>query len=336
MEPGDYPSSDGRQVTKAADVGPGGADPKAPGSEGEPTPATPPPTTDQAWPGWVMDLLIASLVAQALIAAMTGPGLGISALISRFFEWSRGYRPGDPVPDVGAWLRESAPGEPLQAIVDAITPPIRAAHLEGAFVGSRSAQAALEYAEAGGSLGDDRDPALRLSVNWGDWEPGHPEAARALLEPGGLERLLYQSDAVINGIASNRLDAIGRVLGEGLRQGHSPAQIGRALRELGHDPAWAHMTALTETNRAQSFAAVQEYIAAGLKYKGWMTAFDQRVCKICDENAHHENGRPRIVPINMLFPSGDPWPPGHPRCRCAPIPILSSQLDAAGLGGNIA
>lgn len=321
----------GGGISKAAvpDDGPGGADPKEQGSEGEPTPTTPPPTTDHSWPGWVMDLVIASLVAQALIAAMSGPGLGISALLGSFLEWTRGYRPGDPVPDVGAWLREVAPGDPLGRIVDAITPAIRQAHTEGAFVGQQSAQAALEYVQTGGNLGDDRDPALQLSVNWGDWVPGHPEAAQALLEPGGLERLLYQSNAVIKGIANNRLDEVGRILGEGLAQGHSPAQIGRALRELGNDAKWAHMTALTETNRAQSYAAVMEYRRAGLKFKGWMTAFDQRVCKICDHNAHHEDGRPRIVPIDELFPSGDPWPPGHPRCRCAPIPILNLDFTKA-------
>lgn len=317
----------GGNLRKAADVGPGGADPK----DQEPVTAPPP---DQAWPGWLMDTIIASLIAQQLMAAMTS-GLGISVLLHSFLDWAGHWRTGDPVPDVGAWLREAAPSDPLQAIVDAITPPIRAAHLEGAFVGQRSAQAVLEYVADGGDLSGDRDPALTLSVNWSDWEPGHPEAARALLDPNGLERLLYQSNVIIKGIASNRLDQVGRILGEGLARGDAPATIGRALRELGKDPIWAHMTALTETNRAQSWAAVQSYIDAGLKYKGWMTAFDQRVCKLCDHNAHEAPGVPRIVPINELFPSGDPWPPGHPRCRCAPIPILADQLAARGLGGNI-
>lgn len=312
----------GGNLRKAADVGPGGADPK----DQEPVTAPPP---DQAWPGWLMDTIIASLIAQQLMAAMTGPGLAISAPLHDFLAWTQGYRPGDPMPDVNAWLRTTAPGEPLQAIVDAITPVIRDAHIEGAHVGQRAAQAVLEYVQDGGDLGVDRDPALTLSVNWGDWEPGHPEAARALLDPNGLERLLYQSNVIIRGIASNRLDQVGRILGEGLARGDAPATIGRALRELGQDPVWAHMTALTETNRAMSWAAVQSYIDAGLKYKGWMTAFDQRVCKLCDENAHEAPGVPRIVPIDMLFPSGDPWPPGHPRCRCAPIPILTMDFAKA-------
>lgn len=312
----------GGGISKAADVGPGGADPK----DQEPVTAPPP---DQAWPGWLMDTIIASLIAQQLMAAMTGPGLAISGLLHDFLAWTQGYRPGDPMPDVNAWLRTTAPGEPLQAIVDAITPVIRDAHIEGAHVGQRAAQAVLEYVQDGGDLGADRDPALTLSVDWGSWEPGHPEAARALLDPNGLERLLYQSNVIIKGIASNRLDAVGRILGEGLARGDAPAKIGQALRELGKDPVWAHMTALTETNRAMSFAAGQSYIDAGLKYKGWMTAFDQRVCKICDKNAHHADGKPRIVPISMLFPSGDPWPPGHPRCRCAPIPILAMDFAKA-------
>ena len=142
------------------------------------------------------------------------------------------------------------------------------------------------------------------------------------MEPGGLERLLYQSNVVVKGVAGNRLDAIGKVLGEGLAKGHAPDKIGRDLRELLGDPVKARQIAVTETNRAMSWAAVIGYRNAGLKYKGWMTALDQRVCPVCFNNEFEAPGVPRIVPIDELFPSGDPWPPAHPHCRCATIPVF--------------
>lgn len=319
------PRVHGGNLRKAVEPGegPGDADPKAQ----EPIAAPPPP--DQRWPGWILDLVIASLVAQALMGALAAPGMGISGLVRRFFEWTRGWVRGDPVPDTRGWLLHST--DTLQRLVEAIEGPIRDAHVEGALVGQRAAQAVLD---AIGEAGDAR-AALELSINWGDWTPGHPEAARALLDAPGLENLLYQSGVTIRGIAEGRLEEIARILSEGLARGDAPNTIARALAEALGNSSWAKMTAVTETNRAMSYAAVQEYRAAGLLYKGWMTAFDQRVCPICKNNESNDDGTPRIVPIDELFPSGDPWPPGHPRCRCAPIPILQHQLDALGLGGNI-
>lgn len=322
------PRVHGGNLRKAVEPGegPGDADPKAQ----EPATAPPPPE-DLRWPGWLLDMIIATLIAQALVDALTAPGMAISALVRRFYDWLGGWQSGDPVFDIRGWLGQTGT---LERIVEAITPAIRDAHTEGAFVGQRAAQAVLD---ALGEFGDARHArnALEMSIDWGGWTPGHPEAARALLDAPGLENLLYQSGVTIRGIAEGRLDEIARILSEGLARGDAPDTIARALAERLGDSRWAKMTAVTETNRAMSYAAVQEYRRAGLRYKGWMTAFDQRVCPICKHNEFNEDGSPRIVPIDELFPSGDPWPPAHPRCRCAPIPILQWQIDALGLTGNI-
>lgn len=300
-----------RGITKAAD-----ADPKAP----EPVPVPP----DQRWPGWLVDMAIAGLVSAELLAAMTAvmSGPAISTLISDFLEWA-----GDPAKVtrspamIEEWLRLRAPSLEVR-IAEAIAGPVRAAHLEGGYVGQESAKAVLESGLDLLGMSPDDAAAVRLSVNWGDWAPGHPEAAQLLLEPGGLGRLLDESNVIIKGIARNRLDEVGKVLGQGLREGLSPKQIGVRLRELGMNETWAKLTALTETNRAQSAAAVMQYREAGQLEKGWMTAHDQRVCKKCHHNAYELDGSERIIAIDARFPSGDLYPPGHPRCRCAPIPII--------------
>jgi SPP1 gp7 family putative phage head morphogenesis protein len=295
-------------VTKAAQAD--DADPKAQPQQPEPVPP------DQRWPGWLLDAVIAAIVTEMLLSAM--PGLDISALIDSFAHWSRGYRPGDPVPDVMLWIR-NLPADVRPDFEAAIRPALRAAHAEGALVGERSAAALIDFARDGGDVREHGG----FDIEWDGWTPGHPSAAEALLERGGLERLLYQSNTVIKGIAASRLDELGRVLGRGLANGDAPDKIARDIRrDVLNNPAWAKRVAITETNRAMSWAAVIGYRNAGLKYKGWITAYDQRVCMICHNNEWEAPGVPRIVPIDELFPSGDPWPPAHPHCRCAPIPVF--------------
>jgi hypothetical protein len=320
----------GGNLRKAAvpDDGPGDADPKAQ----EPATA-PPPAPDTRWPGWMMDMVIASLVAGAILEAM--PGLPIGDLISLFKRLAKGW-PKDPpswremepqarrgtVERVVWELRQD--GWPVR-VADVLRDPILQAHLEGHYVGQQVGREVARAVFDGHDM--ESGPALQLSINWNDWVPGHPEAARLLIEPGGLERLLRESGAVASRLAEGRLDQIGRIIGEGLADGLSPKEIAGRLRALVNDPDWAYMTAVTETNRAMSAASVMQYREAGLLFKGWLTAFDQRVCKICHENERLPDGRPRVVPIDELFPSGDPWPPGHPRCRCAPIPVVSPPMD---------
>lgn len=320
----------GGNLRKAAvpDDGPGDADPKAQ----EPV-AAPPPAPDTRWPGWLLDMAIATVVMNAILGAM--PGLPIGELISLFKRLQRSWPK-----DLPTW-REMEPqarrgtvervlwelrqdGWPVR-MAGVLRDPILSAHVEGHFVGQQVGRAVADATLDGHDI-TNPDAALRLSINWSDWTPGHPEAARLLIEPGGLERLLRESNVVIDRLAAGRLDQIGRIIGEGLADGLSPREIAGRLRALVNDPDWAMMTAVTETNRAMSAASVMQYREAGLLFKGWMTAFDQRVCKICAKNERHSDGRPRIVPIDELFPSGDPWPPGHPRCRCAPIPVLNSMV----------
>jgi len=242
--------------------------------------------------------------------------VAISALLSNFLDWA-GKAPRTEQ-GIGQWLR--AETRLLSDIEMGITPPVRGAHLEGGLVGQESAREVLRYQETGDILND--GPAVQLSVNWGDWTPGHPEAAQLLLDPGGLARLLAQSNITIKQIAANRLDELGRILGQGLSEGLSPAQIARRIEDWGASEGNAYRIALTETNRAQSAAALNEYRGAGMLEKGWMTAHDQRVCKICHNNAYELDGRERIIAIDARFPSGDLHPPGHPHCRCALIPVI--------------
>lgn len=305
------------EVRKA--VAPDDFESGAPDLEGDADPkAQAPIPPDQRWPGWAVDTAIALAVMPMLQSAMNA-GVRVGVLISLLKSWLSGlsFRPGDPVPDVRSWLDTGT--DIGDRLFEELIPPIRQAHIEGAMVGQRSAEALMDWVR---EHDESARNAVEISLDWGDWEPGHPDAARLLLEPGGLERLLAQSNVQIRSIVDHRMDRIGQIIGRGLQRGDAPEKIATELEKLTGDMAWARMTAITETNRAMSAASVDSYKRGGCWGKGWMTALDQRVCLLCEVNERNPDGTPRVVPIDAQFPSGDPWPPGHPHCRCASIPVF--------------
>jgi len=83
--------------------------------------------------------------------------------------------------------------------------------------------------------------------------------------------------------------------------------------------------ARTEAREATAEAALQKNKDRGARFKVSITAGDDRVSDICQEN---EAEGP--IPIDDDFPSGDPRPPFHPNCRCTLAYITSDeQLERA-------
>jgi SPP1 gp7 family putative phage head morphogenesis protein len=74
----------------------------------------------------------------------------------------------------------------------------------------------------------------------------------------------------------------------------------------------AKQIAVTEWNRAASFATIEGYKAQGETHKVWFNVGDNRVCPICESN-----GAEGEVPINHEYAHGDGQPPAHPSCRCS-------------------
>jgi SPP1 gp7 family putative phage head morphogenesis protein len=341
-------------ITKAAEPGSGGADPKG---------QTPPP--DQRWPGWAQDLAIAAATTAAIQAALTAArGLTTTALgqlASRALEWARGWlesrrpAPGLPVPGPGPRFRGTArvdrggDDEPTldlrgwldsstdlpRIIEEALTRPITDTWLQGYMVGGRSAQAILDQLEAG----TDPRAAVSVDIDWGGWLPGDVAAARKILAADGSidgwEAMLRDARAVIKGVTASRLKDIAKVLADGLERGDSPDAIAKALAELLGDRRKAYNIAITETNRAMSAATLDTYRAMDVAEISWMTALDQRVCPICYLNEFEAPGVVRRIPIGTRFPSGDYHPPAHPGgCRCALVPVLDIDEFNKAAGGD--
>jgi SPP1 gp7 family putative phage head morphogenesis protein len=270
----------------------------------------------QAWPGWTIDLALAARYAAALSQGLLG-ALNPKRLVERWLA-ARGTGP-----DATAGSEE--PGHRAARVADArhwlgdagtsLEPPLRAVltdlYTEGYLVGDRSAVSIL----TGGP------------VDWGGWTPGHMTAARKLLSADGrqvgLDLLLSAWDVPIKSISANRLDDLAAVLADGLDAHQSPLQIAKAVEGILDDPKWARMVTLTELSRATTAAAHDRYSDAGVAATEWVTAPDDRVCRICGEN---RDAGP--VPLGEPFPSGDVGPPAHPHCRCAPIPVIDlSKAD---------
>jgi SPP1 gp7 family putative phage head morphogenesis protein len=83
----------------------------------------------------------------------------------------------------------------------------------------------------------------------------------------------------------------------------------------------AAIIARTEISNAQSYGNFVAWRESGMVQKiRWLTAEDEKVCDVCEENDNS------VVPIGQPFPTGDLYPGIHPACRCA-IVIEPSQMD---------
>lgn len=291
------------ELTKAGDP-----DPKEGAAE------TPPPVQpDTRWPAWAVDEAVSQYWADKIQQAMTR-GLDIRAMAEAWSRDTAHWRPGDPTPDPVTWLMSMGVG--VGRLADFLGPVLRDALTVGYSVGAQSSAAAM--------AGDAR---TGVTVDWSKFKPGNVDAARRVLSADGMDvglaQMLDDYGVTINAIAANRLDELAAVLADGLERGGAPQTIATAIRGAVADPGRAMTIAWTETNRAQSAASLDQYTARGVAAKEWFTARDQRVCPVCQANA--DQG---AIPLADSFVSGEPTPPGHPRCRCA---LLPATLTAAAV-----
>jgi hypothetical protein len=274
------------------------------------------------WPGWERDKKTAAVwkpriraamrkafdprgVAEAWLAAHAGLRKGDEPdLPDGFDENPQG--PDVYGPDPAGWL--AARGIDLVAVLAALITQIQT---EGYTIGYLSSAALLS-----GSA----------TVDWSAWTPGDAQAARLILDEAGrngLALLLDQAGVTIRSIAGNRLDKLAQALADALLHGDSADKLAGVLRGILDDPQWADMVAITELARASSVASMNSYRANGIEATYWATADDDRVCaSVCEPNEAQG-----AVPLGAAFQSGDTQPPGHPVCRCAPIPVLASLAD---------
>lgn len=291
----------GSAVTKAD----GGGDPKADASPAD------------LWPGWRHDLAAvghwAPLLAADLIGAVDAYALAQAYLAATP---AAAYLD-DQDPDKRKRLIEATVAflvaRGLRALLaQALARRMAALWTDGYLIGSASARALLDAIRTGQRMSD-------AVADLGDWRPGRTDIAEMLLgergDGAGLRQLLDAQGIEIRSIAQTRLADLARLLADGVLRGVDAEQLAEEIRALLGDQARAHLIATTEVSRASSAAAYRAYQRAGVRTTRWLTEDDVKVCPVCDANE-----RRGAVPIGTPYPSGDLYPPGHPRCRCAPIP----------------
>jgi SPP1 gp7 family putative phage head morphogenesis protein len=181
------------------------------------------------------------------------------------------------------WVRDKA-----QRLIEAIGQVIREALEEGWTAGTQTAveqlQEQLEQVEA---------------------DSGAGERLRALLDA---------AEVVIRSVADSRFNEMAEVLEQ---HRDDPGRAARELRAVLQAPQWAETVAITETARAMSAATQATYQANRVQRKSWLLAPDQRVCPTCSANAAQG-----AIDTTDRFASGDMYPPAHPNCRCALMPVI--------------
>ena len=203
--------------------------------------------------------------------------------------------------------------EPLKSVVDKLW-------AEGLALGYTAAgEALIEAQEA-------KKADTTSVVDWSKWKAGD-EAASLVAKKPGLMNLLRQAQGFTwKSFSDATLNDLGNSIGEAIALGLDAKRSARNIMNHVASPARALTIAITEQNRAISYATSVRYREAGVQQMEWLV-FDP--CKICAQNAN------QIVNIGQQFASGDQRPPAHPNCRCALAPVIPGFDDQPLPGATV-
>ena len=120
-------------------------------------------------------------------------------------------------------------------------------------------------------------------------------------------------------ISENTRDMLRSDVSQAIEQGWSNDRLAAAIEgNHGFSPERAEMIARTETAFADCAGNMAAYQESGIvQGKEWLLGSEHDLDDEC--NLNQEAG---VIPLDEDFPSGDPYPPSHPRCVCDYIPAL--------------
>jgi 2'-5' RNA ligase len=133
-----------------------------------------------------------------------------------------------------------------------------------------------------------------------------------------------ESDSWLQQMLKRSADQFGRVLGELAASGASYQDMVDAamgiLDMTAEDADAVEFTVDWALSAGFSRGALDLYRSENVEYVTWMTAGDERVCPICEQNG---TDSPFLV-------SDFPEMPAHPRCRCVATAEISLSSDYSG------
>jgi hypothetical protein len=190
---------------------------------------------------------------------------------------------------------------------------------EGYVTGEAFADEQLRFAR-------ERNKATDTEVDWANWRPGDRAAALLLRPPDAFKKLLASQGITFKELSDTTIRDIGNAVGEAIELGLPAQRSAKRIKDHVASASRALSIAITEQNRAISFATINRYKEAGLEKMEW------EVSSPCDKCAKNAN---QIVNIGGTFNSGNTQPPAHPHCRCVLLPVLPDFADEQMPGATL-
>jgi SPP1 gp7 family putative phage head morphogenesis protein len=163
-------------------------------------------------------------------------------------------------------------------------------------------------------------------VDWKNWRPGDKATALILQQPDGFKKLLASQGLTFKDFSNKTLFDIGDALAGAIELGLSPQRAAKQIQQHVANPARALSIAITEQNRAMSYATVNRFQDAGLEKMEWEVSSP---CAVCAQNAN------QVVTIGQSFKSGVTQPPQHPHCRCVLLPVIPDYAEEGAMPGAV-
>jgi len=150
-------------------------------------------------------------------------------------------------------------------------------------------------------------------IDWANWKPGDRAAALLLRPPDAFQRLLQSQGITLKEMSQTTVRDVGNAVADAIELGMSAERSAKNIMRQVASPARALTIAITEQNRAISFATINRYKEGGLQQMEWEVSDP---CVKCAVNTN------QVVNIGSSFNSGDTQPPAHPNCRCVLLPVI--------------
>ncbi len=126
----------------------------------------------------------------------------------------------------------------------------------------------------------------------------------------------------VKGVAETTKDEIRALVGRQAAEGWTLDELADALEQSGitRSASRAAIIARTETTRAYSLGSIAAFQVSGVVDRlEWLTAQDEKTCPECSAL----DGR--VTDMGKAFDGGVMFPPAHPNCRCALLPVLKEE-----------
>jgi SPP1 gp7 family putative phage head morphogenesis protein len=163
-------------------------------------------------------------------------------------------------------------------------------------------------------------------VDWSNWKPGDRASALLLRPPKAFQQLLGSQGITFKDFSDTTVRDIGNAIADAVELGMSAERSAKNIRNYVASPARALSIAITEQNRAISYATINRYKESAIEQIEWQTSSP------CDKCAQNQG---QVIQMGGTFNSGATQPPQHPHCRCVLLPVIPDFAEPPMTGATL-